>query len=286
LYDGVYFVDQERRITYWNQGAENLTGYSPTEAVGRRCFDNFLEHVNEQGCALCMNGCPLSSTIADGERREAEVYLRHKSGHRVPVCVRVAPIRDSHGQITGAVEIFSDVSEKKKVERRVGELENLAFHDPLTGLVNRRYIELKVAQALQEIEQFGRSYGLLMIDVDHFKDVNDSAGHEAGDAVLKALSATLLRSLRNGDVVGRWGGEELLVLLSDVDISALAELADRCRSLIAESAAPVHEGRVRVTVSVGATLLLPADTANSAIRRADELMYRSKRDGRNRTTVG
>jgi len=78
IFDGVYFVDEQRKITYWNRGSEGLTGYSAAEAVGKHCYDNFLVHVDEKGCALCTNGCPLSSTILDGKRREAEVYLRHK----------------------------------------------------------------------------------------------------------------------------------------------------------------------------------------------------------------
>ena len=139
LFDGVYFVDTERQITYWNQGAENLTGYSASESVGRSCFDNFLAHVDGKGCALCTGGCPLSKTIEDGERREAEVFLRHKLGHRVPVCVRVAPIRSECGKILGAVEVFSDVTAKEQAERRVRELESMAFLDSLTSLPNRRY---------------------------------------------------------------------------------------------------------------------------------------------------
>lgn len=285
LYDGVYFADCERRITYWNKGAEQLTGYSASEVVGRHCFDNFLMHVDDQGCALCLSGCPLARTIADGERREAEIYFRHKLGHRVPVSVRVAPIVDGAGCILGAVEVFSDVTAKKNTERRVGELENLAFRDPLTGVPNRRYVELKVEQAIQEVEQFGRRVGLLMIDVDHFKQVNDNHGHQIGDDVLRAVCKTLTHSLRPGDTVGRWGGEEFLVVVMDVNPAALTTFAERCRMLIAESVVPAGNGSLRVTVSVGATLI-EQDSAQAAIKRADELLYRSKLSGRNRTTLG
>jgi diguanylate cyclase (GGDEF)-like protein/PAS domain S-box-containing protein len=285
LYDGVYFVDQERRITYWNQGAQSLTGYSKSEALGRKCFDNFLQHVDFQGCALCQNGCPLSETMSDGRRREAELYLSHKNGHRVPVSIRVAPLLDGTGRVIGAVEVFTDVTEKKKIERRVDELEDIAFHDSLTGLLNRRYIELKVSQAVSEYQHVGRSYGVLIIDVDHFKAVNDKNGHEAGDRVLRAVSQTLIQSLRAFDIVGRWGGEEFLVLLADTTEVSLVEVAERCRRLVAKSSV-VHEGqRLSVTVSIGGTLVHTSDTAESAVRRADELMYLSKRAGRNQTTT-
>ena len=286
IFDGVYVVDAERRITYWNRGAESLTGYSADEAVRRYCYDNFLGHVDEKGCALCTNGCPLSATLLDGRRREADVFLRHKLGHRVPVCVRVAPITNRSGQIVGAVEVFNDVSARKQVERRVHELEGIAFRDTLTCLPNRRYIELKVKQSLEDLQQFGRLFGLLMFDVDHFKQVNDRHGHDAGDAVLKVISETMTKSLRANDIVGRWGGEEFLAVLLDVDAGLLRGLAERCRSLVAESGALSGESRIYVTVSVGATLVTREDSIYEAIKRADQLMYVSKSSGRNRITVG
>lgn len=286
LFDGVYFVDTERQITYWNQGAENLTGYSASESVGRSCFDNFLAHVDGKGCALCTGGCPLSKTIEDGERREAEVFLRHKLGHRVPVCVRVAPIRSESGKILGAVEVFSDVTAKEQAERRVRELESMAFLDSLTSLPNRRYTELKVKQAVEEWEQFGRAFGLLLLDIDHFKQVNDVSGHEAGDAVLKAVSGTLAKSLRKTDLVGRWGGEEFLGLLPDVSAAQLRYLAERCRVLAENSRAMVENKPISVTISIGATIVAKGDSAESVIKRADRLMYLSKSRGRNQTTIG
>lgn len=286
LHDGVYFVDKERGIQYWNQGAELLTGYSASEVIGRHCFDNFLMHVDEKGCALCTMGCPLATTIADGKRREAEMYLRHKLGHRIPVLARIAPITDSAGRIIGAVEVFSDMSAKKNIERRVGELENLAFRDALTGVPNRRYSELKVRQAIQEVEGFGRSIALLMIDVDYFKELNDHYGHQVGDDALRAMCKTLTNSLRPGDLVGRWGGEEFLVINIDVTASALGGFAERCRMLIAESAVLVGDKRLHITASLGATLIQAGDSDQSAIKRADELMYQSKASGRNRVTIG
>ena len=286
IFDGVYVVDAERRITYWNRGAESLTGYSADEAVRRYCYDNFLGHVDEKGRALCTNGCPLSATLLDGRRREADVFLRHKLGHRVPVCVRVAPITNRSGQIVGAVEVFNDVSARKQVERRVHELEDIAFRDTLTCLPNRRYIELKVKQSLEDLQQFGRPFGLLMFDVDHFKQVNDRHGHDTGDAVLKVISETMTKSLRANDIVGRWGGEEFLAVLLDVDAGLLRGLAERCRSLVAESGALSGESRIYVTVSVGATLVTREDSIYEAIKRADQSMYVSKSSGRNRITVG
>jgi diguanylate cyclase (GGDEF)-like protein/PAS domain S-box-containing protein len=286
LYDGVYFVNRERKITYWNEGAERLVGYSPTEALGQTCFSNFLEHVDESGKPLCGLGCPLSSVMADGQQRQIEVYLRHKSGHRVPMSLRVLPMRDGAGEIVGAVEVFSDATAMQRAEKRVNELEGLAFRDSLTNLPNRRYMELKVSQALQDHQQLNREFGLLLLDLDRFKHVNDNHGHDLGDAMLKVVAQTLVGTLRPVDLVGRWGGEEFLVLLADVQATALGDLAERCRVLIAQSSAGYGTTRVSVTASIGATLLNHADCAATAFRRADELMYQSKRSGGDRTTTG
>jgi diguanylate cyclase (GGDEF)-like protein/PAS domain S-box-containing protein len=286
IYDGVYFVDRNRRITYWNKGAEELTGYTRAEVIGRHCFDNILSHVDTQGCNLCVGGCLLTTTLKDGERREDEVYLQHKLGHRIPVSVRISPLKNTAGEVIGAIEVFSDISAKKNIERRAGELEQLVFRDALTGVSNRRYMGLKVEQALQEVQQFGRQIGLLLVDLDHFKEVNDTLGHETGDLVLKMVCNTLGHNLRAGDLIGRWGGDEFVLIAMDVGVEGLSSIAARYCRLIAESTVLSGEKRAHVTCSMGATLLRSDETAEQAIARADELMYKSKLNGRNRETTG
>lgn len=286
LQDGVYFVDRERRILYWNKGAEELTGYSAEEVIGRACHDNLLSHINQQGCQLCLKGCPLAHTIKDGQSRDQDIYLRHKKGHRVPVSVRSAPLYDEAGRITGAVEVFSDATEKQRIKRRVGELETMAFIDPLTSVPNRRYTELKVLQAIQEVEMFKRNVGVVLFDIDHFKLVNDTHGHQVGDEALCSVCRTVKHHLRLGDVLGRWGGEEFVVVVKDINHDRLAQFAERCRTLIAQAALPVSTGELHITVSVGATMLRADDDAQAAVGRADDLMYQSKLKGRNRVTLG
>jgi len=286
VHDGVYYVNRERKITYWNEGAAGLAGYSAAEAIGKDCADSLLEHCDEAGNPLCGNGCPLSNVMRDGEPRTAEMFLRHRAGHRIPVSVRVLPMKNDDGVIVGAVEVFSDSTVKLKFDQRVSELEQLAFRDALTGLPNRRHIELKVEQGLQDHQRMGRLYGLLMFDLDRFKQVNDSHGHEVGDALLKALSQSVAQGLRPADIVGRWGGEEFLVLMPDVNAIGLGDLAERCRVLVAQSSVDAGSARVSVTASIGATVLSHADSPESAVARADELMYESKHCGGDRTTAG
>jgi diguanylate cyclase (GGDEF)-like protein/PAS domain S-box-containing protein len=288
LFDGVYLVDLKRTITYWNNGAKRLTGYLEKEAVGRSCFDNFLMHVDDKGYNLCGENCPLMRTMQDGQPREAEISLRHKSGYLVPISVRAAPIHDDAGRITGAVEIFTDITSKKHIERRAGELEGIAYLDSLTGIFNRRMMELKVKQVLQEVQQFNSGMGLIILDIDNFKLVNDTWGHEAGDHVLRSVTRTLSGCVRPTDLVGRWGGEEFLLILSNMQPSQveLGKIAERCRGKIAASEVPLAHDAIQVSTSLGATLLLSTDSSDTALKRADELLYRSKNSGRNQCSIG
>jgi diguanylate cyclase (GGDEF)-like protein len=126
---------------------------------------------------------------------------------------------------------------------------------------------------------------VLFADIDHFKDVNDTYGHDAGDRVLKMVAQTLRHNLRSADVLARWGGEEFLALLHGVDKGVLAATAEKLRILVASSFFEVDGAEVRVTISLGATLLRPDDTPHSVVARADALLYESKAEGRNRYTL-
>jgi diguanylate cyclase (GGDEF)-like protein/PAS domain S-box-containing protein len=284
--DGVYFVDRDRRILYWNEGASRLTGYAAEEIVGRFCNDNILNHVDGCGRGLCEDGCPLTATVADGKGREVQVFLRHKSGNRVPVLVRVQPILGEDGSIEGAVEIFSDNSAQVEAERKIEEMRRMAFLDHLTQLPNRRYMELALKSAHSEFLVHHSPFGVLIVDVDRFKQINDAAGHSAGDRVLKEVGRTLADSLRPSDIVGRWGGDEFLAIVKHVDVEGLRRLADRCVVIESTVEVPVGEQeRISISVSIGAGLICPGEGFEEAVERADRLLYASKSAGRNRATV-
>lgn len=284
LFDGVYFVDRRRRITYWNKGAERISGFKPGEVLGRSCADNLLMHVDNAGTVLCSSGCPLRATMQDGEVREVEVFLHHAEGHRVPVVVRATPLRDEQGEIVGAVETFSDNSNMIEALKRVDQLNQEAHQDPLTGIGNRRYIEMKIKTSLAEFNQNYQPFGLLMLDIDRFKRVNDEYGHDVGDQVLKMIASTIEKNIRTTDNIGRWGGEEFLVLVHNLDLNHLHWISDKLRALVASSYLPVSGKLVQVTVSVGATLVKPADSLATLVKRADRLLYKSKAEGRDRVT--
>ncbi|MCB2175402.1 MAG: diguanylate cyclase [Actinomycetales bacterium] len=284
--DGVYVVDPRRHITYWNSGAERLTGYTPAEAVGRWCGDGMLNHVDEVGESICGTRCPLQETMNDGERRECRVYLHHKDGYVVPVRVAATPVRDAAGTITGAVEVFVDDTEQRQARRQADQLATLALTDHLSGLGNRAYLDRVLEERLRAARGAGGTFGVLFVDVDHFKRVNDEHGHAVGDRLIRVLGTTLARNVRPGDQVARYGGEEFVVVANATGVADLVTLAERLRMLIRQSGVSVPEGRVGVTVSVGVAMAAAGDTAAMVLDRADRRLLAAKRAGRDRTVDG
>lgn len=286
LYDGVYFVNTERVITYWNQGAEVLTGYSGSEALGKSCHDNFLAHVNDDGVNLCNSGCPLKEAIQNGKSTEAEIYLHHSDGHRVPVTIKVYPIYSDDGAICGAVEIFSDNSSHVANKRRIDELQELALLDPLTQIGNRRYLEMTLESKLAESARYNNQVAVFFIDIDDFKQINDTHGHDVGDEALRVTARTLNAVIRPMDALGRWGGEEFIAAASNINKEAVKAIAERFRSFIENSSVRIGDGKHPLTVTIGATIAKPNDDLASVVKRADELMYEGKEKGKNQVIIG
>ena len=287
LHDGLYFVDKNRVITYWNKAAEKISGYSADEVIGRSCSDNILCHVDGDGNNLCTSTCALASTIADNIPRESEIYMHHKDGHRIPVSVRISALVDSNGKTIGGIELFTDISNREANTLKIKELEKMAFLDKLTQLANRNYIEREIQVRFEEIRRLNFSFGILFMDIDHFKEFNDKYGHHVGDRVLKFVAKTLSASSRPFDFYGRWGGEEFIGVIHNISESHLKNLGERVRELVANSYILAEDKQpLKVNISIGATMANAGESIETLIKRADEILYESKAAGRNCLTFG
>jgi diguanylate cyclase (GGDEF)-like protein len=168
---------------------------------------------------------------------------------------------------------------------RIKELEKLALLDNLTQLANRNYIEREAQNRFEEKKRFNIPFGILFIDIDHFKKVNDAYGHDIGDEVLRFVANTFVSNSRPFDLYGRWGGEEFIGLIRNVTGKELEMLGNRLRSLVENSYIVHGRETIKITISIGATLVKENDTMDSLIKRADTLLYKSKTEGRNRFTM-
>ena len=281
--EGVYFVDRTERIQFWNRGAEAITGFSRAEVIGRTCADNLLCHVDSSGRFLCTNGCPLRRVFLTGVPIETDACLHHKEGHRVPVHIKTKPLLDRRRRVVGAVEVFRGDPGAGRQEKLIQELSQLAIVDDLTRLPNRRHFDVQLDRRLAEFARYGWPFGVLMIDIDRFKQINDSFGHQLGDDILRLVARTLSANCRMMDTVARWGGDEFTAIIANVDEENLQRVAEKLRSMIEASGLrnPAWE-RLRTTVSVGCALASPNESAVDLVKRADDMLCFAKGAGRNR----
>lgn len=200
--------------------------------------------------------------------------------------IKIAPIKDADDKIIGAVEIFNENFAKLEIEKRIKELEKKTTLDTLTRLPNRPYMEKLIRNKLHDFNKTGIPFGLVFIDADDFKSVNDTYGHDAGDRMLNVIAQTLVKNIRPGDMACRWGGEEFVLLFNEIDHGALRTIANKMLNLVRHSDLKTAAGIIKTTVSIGATLVQKSDTLNSLVKRADALMYQSKKAGKNKVSTG
>ena len=280
----VYFVDRNRKILFWNRAAQELSGFSAEEVINKRCQDGLLQHIDDKGEILCGQSCPLLSA-STGKKMEVRAAMLHKDGFRVPVRVTASPIYDVNGQFLGVAETFSDMSEHEAREKLIEELQKKALLDSLTGIPNRRFLLEKLQARQSEFERFGVPYGVLFLDIDHFKNINDTHGHDAGDQVIKVVARTLSLNARLYDDIGRWGGEEFLGVIGNISPEHLAQLAERLRVLIACSEVH-HQGlAIKCTVSIGVAHCRKGEAYEWLLQRSDQALYQAKAAGRNRIHI-
>ena len=282
---GVFLVGLDKRIEYWNNAAETLTGYSKEEVIGQRSCKNFLKPIDEEGNSICEDACPGDAVLADGLSHNADVFLLCKDGRRLPVTINSSPFRDDQGSIIGTVQLIRDNSMLAAAQERIEELETLSLIDPLTKLGNRLYVEMNLLARLHELRRYGWPLGVLFMDIDGFKEINDTYGHDMGDKMLIAVSGALQSQSRPFDVLGRWGGDEFCAVVVHASYEQLGPIAERYRAVVEETSVRNESAVMQTTISIGATLAKPDDSVDALYRRADQLMYKGKNAGGNRVAL-
>ena len=289
--DVLWRTDSQLVLTYISPADERLRGFRADEVVGRHVFDMF----NEEGVAV------LKAMIARRVQEEAsgtpvgflnfEVQHRCKDGRLIWGEVLSKPDRNAQGEITGYHGITREITERKRLEEQVHQL---AFHDPLTHLANRRLMLDHLEQAMSASKRSQRHGALLFLDLDNFKPLNDTHGHGVGDLLLIEVAERLKACVREADTVARFGGDEFVVLLSELSTQPgeaaeqAVAIAEKVRTRLAEpyvlqSAPSAPSIRHECTASIGVAVFRGRDESqNAVIDRADAAMYRAKEEGRNR----
>jgi diguanylate cyclase (GGDEF)-like protein/PAS domain S-box-containing protein len=262
-------------IIYVNPAFERITGYSAAEAIGRNC--RFLQHNDQEQPELEK----VRAIIRD--QREGHAVLRNyrKNGEIFWNELYIAPVKDDRGAVTHFVGVQNDITESKTYQE---QLERQATHDALTGLVNRAVLRDRIAQAVAHAGRNHSRMALLFIDLDNFKLINDSLGHDAGDEVLRLMAQRLSCNVRQDDTVARLGGDEFVIVLNDNrSVEDIAQVADRICDLVSK---PFHmQGRETVLTCSAGISVCPDDGSepDMLLKNADLAMYKAKESGRNST---
>jgi diguanylate cyclase (GGDEF)-like protein/PAS domain S-box-containing protein len=276
---GVVITDTKARIEWVNPAFEALTGYTLEEAIGIRPTELVKSGLQDE--EFYQN---LWQTILNGGTWHGELINRRKDGSLYHEEFSIAPVRDENGMITHFVGIKLDISERKRLE---AELWEMATTDVLTGLFNRRHFMARLAEELARLQRLEHHHvSVLMLDIDHFKLINDTYGHAVGDEMLKHIAGLMHHELRRIDTIGRLGGEEFSIFLSGTDLAAAVVFADRLRQKIADMPLRIDDQSISATVSIGIAAMEISDTqADEVLIRADDALYRAKSAGRNRVKV-
>lgn len=275
--DGVITTDNHGVVQYLNPVAERLAGWSSADAMGqpfRKVFDIIHEQTREPAVD------PVARCLESGRMVELanHTVLRARNGAEYVIEDSAAPIRDAQGRVLGVVLVFRDVTEEQLAHR---QLRYLAEHDPLTGLFNRHYFEQELERAVQR-SRGGEALGAVMyMDLNRFKQVNDTAGHSVGDELLRELASLFSQRVRATDLLARLGGDEFGVLFADVNGEQALDLARGYASDVENLSFRRKGVRYDITASIGITVLgRQVSSKAEALRRADIACYAAKRQGR------
>jgi diguanylate cyclase (GGDEF)-like protein/PAS domain S-box-containing protein len=277
--DAVLCTNRACEVTYLNAAAEQLIGWPAAEAVGRP-LATVLRILPEQNTFSVTSEI---DRILGGEQRTGPAtgsMLQRRDGSTTPVHERAAPIRDSHGEVTGIAFVMHDITQERAF---AAQLLHQATHDALTGLANRREFEQQLGRAILDQQRTGADHALLYLDLDQFKVVNDTCGHAAGDELICLVSWAVRQELRAGDLLARLGGDEFGILLSNYPQDAALKVAESIRHRIS-ALRFIWEGKVFSTnASIGVLSLTESlSTVGEALSAADQACYLAKDNGRNR----
>ena len=281
MHDAVIFVDAYLKVLYWNQGAERLTGISGKSMVSQNFSPSLLKMCDEREKAIADGECPVAQAVKSGVQWQRRFHISGRGGKSSPVDVHAVPVVDDAGIITGATLLLHDVSSEISLEQRCQNLHDLATQDPMTKVANRAEFDRVLKEFVSAHRETKRPCSLIMTDIDRFKTINDTYGHQAGDHIIQAIAHLMKTFCRAGDLVARYGGEEFVLLCADCDNATAARRAEEVRVAFGLMK---HEalGQRCVTASFGVTEVQPGDTPETMLRRADRALFTAKETGRNR----
>lgn len=302
--DIVWRVDAQMHFTYVNAADQRTRGFLPQEVIGTHVRDNLTPQGQGMLEDMFREGREIEASNLRGIPLKYELPMRHKDAGEIWIEMSSVPIYASDGTIKGYQGVGRDVSGRRqyenhllqshqKLENQLTEaveeksvLQEMVIRDGLTSLYNRRYLDTTLPRELAHAEREGKPLAIIMLDLDHFKKINDQYGHAAGDTVLVALAELLKKGARDSDFIYRYGGEEFVAIMPNMSADQALERVESWRMRLKRMRVTAGEFQISVTLSAGIAVFPEhGRTANVLLTRADEMLYQSKAAGRNRISV-
>ena len=258
-------VDSELKVQYISIAFCELTGYESHQLLGKP--HTFLMDESNNGLKIRQ----LLEATSAGKNWQGEIYLKQKNGGQLVMDVFVEPVQDGKGKVLGYNAVYLDMTQKKNAEL-------LSITDTLTNLYNRNKIDALLVKESKLVNRGSPVFSIILLDIDHFKLINDQYGHLMGDQVLREIARCLKHNIRETDYVGRWGGEEFMVICANTSLMGAEALAEMLRAKMEQAEFPEH---IHATSSFGVAEYFPGESIDSLIKRADEGLYWAKNSGRN-----
>jgi diguanylate cyclase (GGDEF)-like protein/PAS domain S-box-containing protein len=272
---GVFVLDLDKKIAYWSNGAEQITGYLRHEVVGRSCEENILDHCDQKKEATCGASCPLGMAIHNGRPVETVGWLHHKAGHQVTVRMRAVPVRNVYGLIVGVAGSFEEQRPTESVDHHEDGLKAAGCVDETTGAASQTIMQSYLRETLARFAELKVPFGILSIRLEGLDHFRADSGQEAAATFLQTVARTLESALWRTDLVGRWRDDQFLVILNGCSEEALYAVRERIRRMLANDDIQWWGEKRSLPVIIGHASAQAQDTIDSLLARAQ----RSVNDG-------
>jgi diguanylate cyclase (GGDEF)-like protein/PAS domain S-box-containing protein len=285
LHLAVYVIGRDGKILFWNDGAERITGYLRQDVIGHAFSDNFLGENDGNEGNVADAPSPISLVHRDGKSIQAQVSLRHKSGHRIPVQLWAFPIRDAQGVLIGAAEAFEESIPLEETDRRHDKLASYGCIDKASGVLNHSVMHSHLRENLGMFNEHPVPFSVLCIQIDGVEKIQLRDGPAAIASVLRVVGQTLENSLRPTDFLGRWQEHQFLAILAECGENDIDRAADRMRRMVGASKIAWWGDSLPITVSLGGAVVRKGDTIEALVARSEQALRESISQGGNRSTV-
>jgi diguanylate cyclase (GGDEF)-like protein/PAS domain S-box-containing protein len=269
---GVSVLDLHKKIVFWSDGAEQITGYSRIDVLGHSCAENILLHCNHNSCETCAGKCPMATALHDAQPVEATSLIHHRSGHWSSVHTWAIPLRDKHGSIIGIIQTFEDEFSAQSPSPNDRSMKERGCLDYATELPNHAMMQSHLREMLGTFAELQIPFGVVCMQVQELSQFRARYGQEAASSILRVLARSLRNTIWPTDFVGRWSEDRFLVILSGCAEDALRAVSERIRTVASRASIEWWGEELSVSVLLGSTTALTDDSADVLLGRIEKTL--------------